>query len=255
MNDETYSQELVNQIHQADQARGINSYLEYIYGIFLPFIDRKKSPLEIGAGAGISLKFLGQRNIYRTDILNTKITGIHSGVDIQSTKFEDGQFDLVFGMDVLHHIQFPGKALLEVKRITDKSTTGTVAFFIEPYVSVLSYIPYRLFHREDTSLFGKYKLNEPVVGLDPSDGDQTIPRLLFCSKIGKKKIGTIFPSQFYEIRVKFLSVISFFLTGGINRPFKISPKVIKYFIHAESKIPQSILRFIACRMSIEIVRK
>jgi SAM-dependent methyltransferase len=255
MKTERYSIELAKQRKQAEQIQGINTYLEFLYRILIPVIDQKKYPLEIGAGAGISIEFLGKRKIFRSDILNTKVAGINGKIDIQNTNFPDEKFDLVFGMDVLHHIQFPEKALLEIKRITNTSTQGTVAVFIEPYVSTFSYIPYRLFHTEETSLFAKYRLNAPVVGSEPSDGDQTIPRLLFCSKIGLEKVRKVFPVQVFDIRVKYLSVLAFFLTGGINRPFRISPELIKFFIFLESKIPQVILRFIACRMLIEIVKK
>jgi hypothetical protein len=250
-----YSEQLENQRKQAEQHNGINSYLEFLYKVLIPIIDQKKFPLEIGAGAGTSQEFLGKREIFRSDILKTELAGVNGGIDIQSTNFPDNKFDLVFGMDVLHHIQFPEKALLEIKRITNTSSPGTMAIFIEPYVSILSYIPYRLFHTEDTSLFAKYRLNAPVVGSEPSDGDQTIPRLLFCSKVGLEKVRKIFPVQDYEIRVEYMTVIAFFLTGGINRPIRTSPKLIRFFISIELKIPQAILRFIACRMTIEILKK
>jgi SAM-dependent methyltransferase len=250
-----YSEQLENQRKQAEKKKGIHSYLEFLYKIFIPIIDQKKFPLEIGAGAGTSLEFLGKRKIFRSDILKTELAGVNGGIDIQSTDFPDDKFDLVFGMDVLHHIQFPEKALLEIKRITKTSSPGTMAIFIEPYVSILSYIPYRLFHTENTSLFAKYRLNAPVVGSEPSDGDQTIPRLLFCSKVGLEKVRKIFPVQVYEIRVRYMSVFAFFITGGINRPFRTSPKLIKFLISFESKIPQAVLKLIACRMSIEILKK
>ena len=255
MNEKKFIENLVRQRSVVKEKNGIYAYLEFLYGILAPIVDQKKKPLEIGAGAGTSIEFLGNRKIHRSDILDVDIDGIEGGVDIQQTDFNNDEFDLVFGMDVIHHIQYPEKAFLEISRITDMSNLGTSVVFIEPYVSLLSYLPYRIFHTERTTLFKHLRLVEPVVGEDPSDGDQTIPRLLFCSANGLKKLRGIFPQQNFDIRVTYISLISFFMTGGINRPFRISSRVIERCIQFETKIPQSILKLTACRMIIEIVRK
>jgi hypothetical protein len=255
MNEEKFIEDLVKQRSQVKGKNGIYAYLEFLYGILAPIIDQKKKPLEIGAGAGTSLEFLGDRSIHRSDILDINIDGIEGGVDIQQTHFNNNEFDLVFGMDVIHHIQYPEKAFFEISRITDMSKPGISAIFIEPYVSVLSYLPYRLFHTERTTVFKNRNLIEPVVGISPSDGDQTIPRLLFCSTNGLMKMKRIFPEQDFEIQVRYISPVSFFMTGGINRPFKISSGIIERCIQFEEKIPQSILKLVACRMIIKIVRK
>lgn len=232
--------------------KGIKLYLKTLYSQFSDNINSSKAVLEVGAGAGTSLEFLSADGILRTDYLESDIPEVKGGIDLHSLPYNDEQFDFIFGMDVLHHLSRPFTALEELRRVSRKSRKRDLMMFIEPYVSVLSFLPYRLFHQESTSLNSKLLLREPLVSEDPEDGDQTIPRLLFTSKIGKKKIQGIFPETEYLIETKFVSVLSFFLTGGINRPLPIPPSTIALFIKIESKFPQSIMRLIASRMIITI---
>ena len=244
-----YLRMLSRQKSSAVTFKGLQAYLEYLYTFFAVEIEQKAKVLEIGAGAGTSLEFLAHPNIVHTDILQSLHPKIIGNVDAQSLPFMESQFNAVIGMDVLHHFQFPSKALNEVKRVL---APGGSLILVEPYVSLLSFLPYRIFHTEQTSMFQKRDLVEPLVGLLPEDGDQTIPRLLFCTKNGARKIQEIFPDTEYTIKVAYISVMSFFITGGINRPFRTPRKIVEGLVRFESVIPQTLMKLLGSRMVIRI---
>jgi SAM-dependent methyltransferase len=216
--------------------------------------ENKKHILEIGAGAGISLLFLPERNIIRTDFLPSDSLRIIGDIDAQNLPFADNSFDFAFGMDVIHHLADPFLGLSEIKRVVNESEPGTLMMFIEPYISLMSYLPYKVFHQEKTTLFSNTNLQPPMVSNQPEDGDQTIPRLIFCSKKGKSKLRQIFPPNQYIIDLKFISVFSFFLTGGINRPLPTPAAIITALVKLENLIPQSMMKLFGSRIIIKIIK-
>jgi SAM-dependent methyltransferase len=244
-----YRHILSRQKSSAVAFKGLQAYLKYLYTFLVVEIEQREKVLEIGAGAGTSLEFLNHPNITHTDILESLHPKIIGNVDAQSLPFIESEFNSVIGMDVLHHFQFPSKALNEIKRVL---SPGGSLILVEPYVSLLSFLPYRFFHTEHTSMFQKIDLVEPLVGLLPEDGDQTIPRLLFCTKNGVRKIQEIFPDTEYTIKVTYISVMSFFITGGINRPLRTPGKLVESLIKFESVIPQTLMKVLGSRMVIRI---
>jgi SAM-dependent methyltransferase len=244
-----YRHKLSRQKSAAVAYSGLQSYLKYLYKFFAIEIESREKILEIGSGAGTSLEFLEHPNITRTDIIESLHPKIIGNVDAQSLPFAKSEFNSVIGMDVLHHFQFPFEALCELKRVL---APGGSIILVEPYVSLLSYLPYRLFHSEQTSMFQKRGLVEPVVGPLPEDGDQTIPRLLFCTKNGARRIQDVFSDTEYRIDIRFISIISFFITGGINRPLRTPGKIVQVLIKAESLIPQKLMKLLGSRMVISI---
>ena len=76
---------------------------------------------------------------------------------MEKLPYKDESFNLVFAMDAIHHSISPLDAIKEVLRVT---RNGGTVLLVEPYVSYLSYSPYKLFHHEDTSW--RYKNKEKV---------------------------------------------------------------------------------------------
>ena len=245
---------LTSQKENSYRYPALKTYLEFIYNFFDVALEDKKRILEIGAGAGTSLTFLRNPNIKRTDLIQSDNPKILGQVDIHELPFKNGEFDFVFGMDVIHHLQFPTKALSEIQRVTENTEKGVVALFVEPYVSIFSFLPYRIFHEEKTTLRFFSKLEEPVVGDEPEDGDQTLPRYIFCSKNGKKLVEKSFPQNNYCVHIQYISILSFFLTGGINRPLRTPGKMISKVIQIEEKLSPRIMKLFASRMVIQIER-
>lgn len=250
-----YTNQLIDQKKNVEKIASIDFYLSVLYRTLQDACDKKNRILELGAGAGTSKKYLDSKHIYRTDLIVCEEPGIHGNVDAQALPFKDATFDLIIGMDFIHHIQKPSLALREMKRVLNDDSQGIQMVFIEPYVSLVSYLPFKLFHKEQTSLLKKRKLTEPLVGKMAEDGDQTIPRLLFCSKRGRSLVEEVFPKESYEVLISYVSIWSFFITGGINHPLPTPVWLIKFFLEIESRVPKKIMKIAASRMVIKINKR
>jgi len=255
MENSKYTAKLIAQSENVTKTAGIDFYLSVLYQTLQDACRGKGRILELGAGAGTSKKYLDSQNIYRTDLIICDEPGVRGNVDAQALPFEDESFDLIIGMDFIHHIQKPVLAMREMKRVLDSKSGGIQIVFIEPYVSLVSYLPYKIFHSEQTSLIKKRKLKEPLVGPIAEDGDQTIPRLLFCSKKGRALVEDVFPKEVYEILINHVSIWSFFVTGGINRPLPTPTWLVRFFLQVESKLPKKIMELASSRMVIKIQKK
>lgn len=126
---------------------GLRSYFEFLYSIVSNELEDAELTLEIGAGAAVSNLFL-QNRILRTDFLAFPKFGVEGDCPMESLPFLDSSFEVVLAIDAIHHSTHPLKALSEFLRLIKK---GGKIVIVEPYVSLLSYLPYKLLHHEDTS--------------------------------------------------------------------------------------------------------
>ncbi len=207
-------------------------------------IDEKY--LEIGAGAGISAIFLDKFDVTRTDILPWGEGLVLGGVNAEEIPYEDGTFAGVFGMDMLHHMEYPYRVINECLRVTQAK--GKV-IFIEPYVSILSFPIYRIFHTEKTSMWKRISPKRPAIGSRPEDGDQRICQSLFLSRLGLRHLRNETHRNF-SIDTHFIHPLSFFSTGGLSRPLKTNPETIRRIQKIEAKLPEWLLRLTASRVVI-----
>lgn len=210
--------------------------------------------LEIGSGAGISKLFFDRLTVTRTDLLEFPEGGVIGNVNCENLNLETNSQVSVFGMDVLHHIPRPYVALEEMKRVIDWDVNSRI-ILIEPYVSIFSYLPYKLFHDEKTSFFNIGDISQPLVNEIPEDGNQTVPKWIFETRKGQIEISRIFPRHEFIIEIKYLSWLAFYLTGGLTNPSRISAGTIRAFIGFEQHIPQRIMKYLASRMYISIRSK
>jgi hypothetical protein len=240
-----YQEQLLFQVENANKPTA----REFLIGLYSE-LSKELTPegryLEIGAGAGISSNFLGNYQITRTDILPWGDGLVLGGVNAERIPYQNNSFTGVFGMDMLHHMEFPYKVIIECLRVIEPE--GKL-MFIEPYVSLLSYPVYRIFHTEKTSLFKRIDPLKPAIDSNPEDGDQRICQTIFLSKSGKKKLIDM-SSDKITIEVRFLHPLSFFLTGGLSKPLGTPSKVIKLVQRIERKLPNWFLRITASRMAV-----
>ena len=157
--------------------------------------------LEIGSAGGITKTL--KPNWTTSDIRNCE------GVDViaSATKmpFQDNSFDLIIGIDVLHHINDLGKLLIELNRISTKN--GLIAFR-EPYWSFPAQLIWRYVHPEDFSL---RRLRKNIVFQTPMEGNQA----LAWAMLRKKSIGFSFePRNFSIHEVSIETGLAFVLSGG-----------------------------------------
>jgi hypothetical protein len=131
-----------------------------------------------------------------------------------------------------------------------KKPNGKI-LLVEPYVSILSYPIYKIFHQEKTSIYLRERDLVEAETKDPSIGDQIVAQTIFNRKSIAQKLETIFGDGF-EITVIYRDILSFFATGGVNKPLKTPSSLIKLLLKLEKKVPQPIMRLIASRIVIEI---
>jgi ubiquinone/menaquinone biosynthesis C-methylase UbiE len=241
-----YNQKLKNQFNNANLASQKIYYTDLYGKLARNFLTSDKI-LEIGAGAGISSIFLAQYLVERTDYLSwDEDVYVRGGIDAENLPYMDKQFDVVFGVDVLHHLNSPVLALKEISRVLKENGR---AIFIEPYVSPMSYFVYKLFHDEKTTY--RFNLMQEFRATAPQEGDQGVAKALFCNKKGKKILADTLP-RLHIYKKEYLHPLSFFATGGLTKPFRIKGKLIKVLLKLESYIPEFILKLISSRIYIEL---
>ena len=228
-------------------------YLTYLYNLVYEELKDQQLILEVGSGAGISKSFLPTTDIYRTDVLEFSENQVKGDVDCSKLPFPNESFNVILAVDTLHHLESPLMGLREIKRVT-KFKSGGKIIIVEPFVSHLSYLVYRLFHFERTSnpLLSNYK--EPFATENLEDGDQALTKLLFVKKSGRIKLQELFPDKDFIVKFKTFSVLSFFIPGGLNNPFLINPIFVKITLTAEKYLPQFLLRTFASRCIITITK-
>jgi SAM-dependent methyltransferase len=231
-------------------------YFQNLYAFVRANVKNSEKILEIGAGAGVSKIFLEKYDIVRTDYLRGTDDSVLGEIDVQSLPYEGSSFDVVFGIDFLHHIPEPFTALREMKRVvfTEGHSSGKI-LMIEPHVSFVSFPIYRMFHEEKTSKKIKIDYYSVFSNSDPQDGDQSIPGYIFLRKQGKEILNEIFPPTVYKINITFLNILAFFATGGINRPFGTPAWLVRMFLFVENLFPNWVMKLLGSRMLIVIEKR
>jgi SAM-dependent methyltransferase len=240
-----YEDELVRQFSNV-QTPTCKTYYSWLYSLITNELDKPSSYLEIGAGAGISRLFLGEFDVLRTDFLPWQEGNVIGAIDAQNLPYEEDSFDGVIGVDMIHHVEKPALLLNETIRVTKP---GGVLVFIEPYVSIISYPVYKIFHPERVTVPNGFDPNKTWVSDSASDGDQSVSQRIFCTKSGKEFLVSKFEKK-VSIEVDYLSPIAFYLTRGLNNPSTLPAWLIKAFVKVDSLIPRFIRKFTASRMIV-----
>jgi SAM-dependent methyltransferase len=179
-----------------------------------PYIAAGPS-LEVGAGSGDFRSFWPDLMI--TDIVS--VPWLDVVADGMRLPVADSCLANLVVIDLLHHLPDPHALLDESSRVL---RPGGRLLAIEPYITPVSYLAYRLLHHEDV-WFHSYQ--KPVLGpaadamskSDPWQGNLALPNLLFGR--GRRE----WPRRHPDLRIlrasKF-SLLDFQLAGGF-KPFAL----------------------------------
>ncbi|MBZ0149603.1 MAG: class I SAM-dependent methyltransferase [Pseudorhodoplanes sp.] len=193
--------------------------LRAVYGdIYRRILDATANGpiLEIGGGSG-NFKSFAPRTV-STDIVSAP--WLDAVCDAQRLPFAPDTFANVVMVDVLHHIEYPTRAMNEFARVLRK---GGRLIFCEPAITPLSGIFYRHFHAEPTDMSAN-PLQDGIISANknPWDSNQAIPTLLVGSH--KQEFAMAVP----RLRLRNVDWFSFFaypLSGGF-RPWSLLPQAI-----------------------------
>jgi SAM-dependent methyltransferase len=201
--------------------------------------------LEIGGG-------IGNFNIKGSDIVRIDIqpfASVSVVADAQCLPFSNNSFDNIVMIDVLHHIECPVIFFKEANRVLRPN--GRLVM-IEPGITTLSWILYKLMHNEPVNM-GWNPLVEctPNPEKDPYDSNQAIPTLLFGRhiKIFEEK------TDFILIKKQWLSLFAYPLSGGFQKWSLISHNWVKRILNMEEKILPILGSIMAFRLLIVLTNK
>ena len=125
---------------------------------------------------------------------------------------------------------------------------GGVLSMIEPGMTALSYPFFRHLHQEPADLtVDPFKAVGSLSGKDPWDSNQAIPTLLFARDHNRAEVFKRVP-EFRLVKLKWLSVLAYPLSGGFKRWCLVSPGIASRLIQLEDRLPDVILRHMAFRL-------
>ena len=172
--------------------------------------------LEIGGGSG-NFKQFAPATI-STDIMPAP--WLDAVCDAQRLPFAAEAFANVVMVDVLHHIEYPARAMNEFARVLRR---GGRLIFCEPAITPLSGIFYRLFHEEPVDMSAD-PLEEGALtqNKNPWDSNQALPTLL----TGRYRAQTQKAVPDLALRsVQRFSFLGYPLSGGF-KPWSLLPEAI-----------------------------
>lgn len=156
--------------------------------------------LEIGSDMCLVKKYLPE--VITSDIKEHGLSDIMQ--DACNLTLPTDSLDNIIGIDILHH-------LIDYKNFFSGSlkvlNSGGRIIFIEPHVSIFSYLVRKLFHREKISF--KY-LNKSHS--HPDEANTALPTMLF-----KDQENYFFDKKFKIVLIKKMDIVTYLLSGGYNK--------------------------------------
>ena len=196
--------------------------------------------LEVGSGIG-ELKNDDNQKIIRIDIQKSKNLDIVA--DAHYLPFLDKSFSNIFLFDVLHHLDCPLEFLSEANRVLNK---GGRIIMIEPGITPISKIFYKLFHQEPVEMSWRPKINcRPRRNKDPYDSNQAIPTLLFFKYHELLKEKNI---SFKILKKDWISLFAYPLSGGYKSWSLIPLFMVNFVLKIENLLTPYIGRLFAFRL-------
>lgn len=190
--------------------------------------------LEIGAAGG-NTKSLWPI-VQTTDV--RKSPGVDREMSAEKIDINDGELDVLFGLDALHHVRDPYRHFQELNRTLK---TGGNAIYIEPNWNKFSMFSFKILlkflHPEPyNTKQSDWKLNND----DPMMGNQAQGFNIFVRDIEK------FDQNFPNLKVEVLSPLkglAFLLSGGVHTRLPIPSSLILAIYRAENRSQIWLSRF------------
>ena len=167
-----------------------------------PFIVAGRS-LEVGAGSG-HFKTLWP-GLIASDAVITPF--IDLAADGMRLPVADASLGNILVVDLLHHLRDPHLFFDEASRVL---RPGGRVLAVEPYITPVSFLGYRLLHHEDIYFGGYHRDSEKT---DPWEGNLALPNILF----GRERVQwSQRHSALSIIHQQRFSLLDFQLAGGFK---------------------------------------
>ena len=202
--------------------------------------------LEIGGGIGNLASFAD--NVISIDIqLDAELDVIG---DAHAIPFKSASFSNMVMLDVLHHLENPVKFFKEAQRVV---CSGGRLVILEPAITPLSRVFYRLFHQEPVIMdVNPFILSSQNVGRDPYEANQAIPTLLFKKHLNR--LAMEFP-ELKVLKTQLISLFAYPLSGGFRAWSLLPTKIIPALLRFEDKLLPALGSLMAFRCLTVIERK
>jgi SAM-dependent methyltransferase len=151
--------------------------------------------------------------------------------DAQSLPLRDACAGNIVMVDVLHHVQYPVRFLREAARVL---RPGGRLVFVEPGITPVSSVFYRLFHEEPVDMSVDPLLDGRVdASKDPYDGNQAIPTLLM-KRHARARAAAV--PELVPVAQRFLSLFAYPLSGGFKPWSLLSPGAARGLLAIEDRL-------------------
>ncbi len=184
---------------------------------------KPKDVLELGGAGGIT-------KTIRPDWIISDVRlapGVDLSIDAVDIPFGDNSFDMIYAVDVIHHVADTEQLLRETSRVL---RPNGIFFVREPYWGFLAQFVWRFLHPEKWSL---KELRNKVKSDDPMAGNQALAQALVKKQ---KHLPFNFDETDYEVKyIGPVTGLAFLLSGGATFTTKVPRKFLITLSMIESR--------------------
>jgi SAM-dependent methyltransferase len=237
---------LARALREHERAWNARPLLRRIYGEWFELIASRLSSVPgdtIELGSGISRLKEHVPEIVSTDIEETP--WVDRVVDAAAIPYDDGELANIVMLDVFHHLPRPAVFLDEATRTL---ATGGRVVMLEPHVSPLSGIAYRLHHE---------RLELDADGFAGSDSTDPLDANLAQTTLAFIRQQDEYRMQWPDLPVveaRFLSLLAYPLSGGFTRRQLLPDRLYGAVSAAERALTPALGRLAAFRSLIVLQR-
>jgi SAM-dependent methyltransferase len=170
--------------------------------------------------------------------------------DAQSLPLADGCAANVVMLDVLHHIQYPVRFLREAARVL---RPGGRLVFVEPGITPVSSVFYRLFHEEPVDMsVDSLADGEIDSDKDPYDSNQALPTLLMTRHAARRSAAV---PKLVALQARWLSLFAYPLSGGFKPWTLLTPGLARGLLALEDRLERPFGALLGFRLMAVLERR
>ena len=228
-----------------EQKRALRSAYGRFYRLIAANLSQHRDRIvELGSGMGNIKEFIP--GCLTTDMFPTPWS--EQVENAYHLSFEDGSVSDLILVDVFHHLQYPGTALREFRRVLKP---GGRVLMMEPSVGALGYLVFGFMHVEGLKKNHQIQWEAPAGTdlIDPayytSQGNATS---IFIGNIHRDKL-----ADWNSVQVTRLSAIAYLASGGYTKP-QMAPDAIMPLLEASERFFDLFPALFATRMLVVLAK-